>query len=226
VTATIKATAPFVSKAIGVPLPKLDAKIMAGKTLKELGFTEELIPRHHSPKAALFPFSKFTGADIILGPEMKSTGEVMGMDFDLGMALAKSQMAAAGILPTGGNVCINVKETDRPNIARIAQGYADLCFTLHATRGTGSVISETGILVKILPRLASGQRPDVIDLMKNKDMALVINTPSGKNPREDEVKIRTAAMQTHIPIMTTLRGANATLRAIKSLQGSDVQMRA
>ena len=219
-------TAPFVSKAIGVPLPKLAAKIMAGKTLKELGFTEEVIPKHHSVKEAVFPFSKFTGVDIILGPEMKSTGEVMGIDYDLGMAFAKSQMAAGGTLPTKGNVFISVKETDRPNVVRIAKGYADLGFTLYATSGTGSVITEAGIKVEILPKLASGQRPNVIDLMKNKDMALVINTPSGKNPREDEVKIRTAAMQNRIPIMTTLRGADAALRAIKSLQGSEVQVRA
>jgi|UniRef100_UPI0037849E9E carbamoyl-phosphate synthase large subunit len=219
-------TAPFVSKAIGVPLPKLAAKIMAGKTLKELGFTEEVIPKHHSVKEAVFPFSKFTGVDIILGPEMKSTGEVMGIDYDLGMAFAKSQMAAGGNLPTKGNVFISVKETDRPNVVRIAKGYADLGFTLYATSGTGSVITEAGIPVNILPKLASGQRPNVIDLMKNKDMALVINTPSGKNPREDEVKIRTAAMQNRIPIMTTLRGADAALRAIKSLQGSEVQVRA
>jgi len=219
-------TAPFVSKAIGVPLPKLAAKIMAGKTLKELGFTEEVIPKHHSVKEAVFPFSKFTGVDIILGPEMKSTGEVMGIDYDLGMAFAKSQMAAGGTLPTKGNVFISVKETDRPNVVRIAKGYADLGFTLYATSGTGSVIKEAGIEVNILPKLASGQRPNVIDLMKNKDMALVINTPSGKNPREDEIKIRTASMQNRIPIMTTLRGADAALKAIKSLQGSEVQVRA
>jgi carbamoyl-phosphate synthase large subunit len=219
-------TAPFVSKAIGIPLPKLAAKIMAGKTLKELGFTEEVHPKHHSVKEAVFPFSKFQGVDIILGPEMKSTGEVMGIDYDLGMAFAKSQMAAGGTLPTKGNVFISVKETDRPNVVRIAKGYADLGFTLYATSGTGSVISEAGIPVNILPKLASGQRPNVIDLMKNKDMALVINTPSGKNPREDEIKIRTASMQNRIPIMTTLRGADAALKAIKSLQGSEVSVRA
>jgi carbamoyl-phosphate synthase large subunit len=217
-------TAPFVSKAIGVPLPKLAAKIMAGMTLKELGFTEEVIPKHHSVKEAVFPFSKFAGVDIILGPEMKSTGEVMGIDYDLGMAFAKSQMAAGGTLPTKGNVFISVKETDRPNVVRIAKGYADLGFTLYATSGTGGVIKEAGIAVNILPKLASGQRPNVIDLMKNKDMALVINTPSGKNPREDEIKIRTASMQNRIPIMTTLRGADAALRAIKSLQGTEVQV--
>jgi carbamoyl-phosphate synthase large subunit len=219
-------TAPFVSKAIGVPLPKLAAKIMAGKTLKELGFTDEVHPAHYSVKEAVFPFSKFTGVDIILGPEMKSTGEVMGIDPDLGMAFAKSQMAAGGTLPTSGNIFISVKEADKQNVARIAKGYADLGFALFATPGTGDVIKEAGIPVNILPKLASGQRPNVIDLMKNKDMALVINTPSGKNPREDEVKIRTAAMQNRIPTLTTLRGADAALRAIKSMQGSEVQARA
>ena len=113
-------TAPFVSKAIGVPLPKLAAKIMAGKTLKELGFTQEVIPTHYSVKEAVFPFSKFPGVDIILGPEMKSTGEVMGIDPDLGLAFAKSQMAAGGTLPTKGNVFISVKEADKQNVARIA----------------------------------------------------------------------------------------------------------
>ncbi|MBP6783070.1 MAG: carbamoyl-phosphate synthase large subunit [Verrucomicrobiales bacterium] len=219
-------TAPFVSKAIGVPLPKLAAKIMAGMTLKELGFTEEVHPKHYSVKEAVFPFSKFTGVDIILGPEMKSTGEVMGIDMDFGLAFAKSQMAAGGTLPTKGNVFISVKETDRPNVVRIAKGYADLGFAIYATSGTGGEIEVAGIPVNILPKLASGQRPNVIDLMKNKDMALVINTPSGKNPRADEVKIRTAAMQNRIPIMTTLRGAEAALRAIKSLQGSEVEVRA
>ncbi|MBL9153463.1 MAG: carbamoyl-phosphate synthase large subunit [Verrucomicrobiales bacterium] len=219
-------TAPFVSKAIGVPLPKLAAKIMAGKTLKELGFTEEVTPGHYSVKEAVFPFSKFTGVDIILGPEMKSTGEVMGIDMDLGLAFAKSQMAAGGTLPTGGNVFISVKESDRPNVVPIARGYHELGFTLYATSGTAGDIAAAGIPVNILPKLASGQRPNVIDLMKNKDMALVINTPSGKNPREDEVKIRTAAMQCRIPIMTTLRGADAALRAIRSLQQSEVQVRA
>jgi len=219
-------TAPFVSKAIGIPLPKLAAKIMAGKTLKELGFTEEVHPKHHSVKEAVFPFSKFQGVDIILGPEMKSTGEVMGIDYDLGMAFAKSQMAAGGALPTSGNVFISVKETDRPNVVRIAKAYADLGFKIYATSGTGGVLKEANIEVTVLPKLASGQRPNVIDLMKNKDMALVINTPSGKNPREDEIKIRTASMQNRIPIMTTLRGADAALKAIKSLQGSEVQVRA
>ena len=219
-------TAPFVSKAIGIALPKLAAKIMVGKTLKELGFTSEIIPPHHSVKEAVFPFSKFTGVDIALGPEMKSTGEVMGIDADLGMAFAKSQMAAGGALPKGGNIFISVKESDKTTVTRIAKGYSELGFTIYATPGTGSVIEEAGIPVRKLPKLASGQRPNVIDLMKNKEMHFIINTPSGKNPREDEIKIRTAAMANRIPIMTTLRGADAALLAIKSLQASEVQVKA
>jgi len=219
-------TAPFVSKAIGIPLPKLAAKIMAGKTLKDLGFTEEILPPHFSVKEAVFPFSKFSGVDIALGPEMKSTGEVMGIDADFGIAFAKSQMAAGGALPTGGNIFISVKDTDRPQVARIAKGYADLGFTIYATSGTGGVIKESGIEVNILPKLASGQRPNVIDLMKNKDMHFIINTPSGKTPREDEVKIRTAAMQNRIPIMTTLRGADAACKAIKSLKERELKVAA
>ncbi|QIF05918.1 carbamoyl-phosphate synthase large subunit [Roseimicrobium sp. ORNL1] len=219
-------TAPFVSKAIGIPLPKLAAKIMAGKTLKELGFTAEVTPPHYSVKEAVFPFSKFTGVDIALGPEMKSTGEVMGIDSDLGMAFAKSQMATGGALPKGGNIFISVKESDKTVVPRIAKGYSDLGFTIYATPGTASVIEGAGIPVNKLPKLASGQRPNVIDLMKNKEMHFIINTPSGKNPREDEVKIRTAAMQNRIPIMTTMRGADAALKGIKSLQANEVQVQA
>lgn len=219
-------TAPFVSKAIGIPLPKLAAKIMAGKTLKELGFTSEVTPPHYSVKEAVFPFSKFSGVDIALGPEMKSTGEVMGIDSDLGMAFAKSQMAAGGALPKGGNIFISVKESDKAAVPRIAKGYADLGFNIYATPGTAAVIEAAGTPVNKLPKLASGQRPNVIDLMKNKEMHFIINTPSGKNPREDEVKIRTAAMANRIPIMTTIRGADAALKGIKSLQANEVQVQA
>jgi carbamoyl-phosphate synthase large subunit len=150
----------------------------------------------------------------------------MGIDSDLGMAFAKSQMAAGGALPKGGNIFISVKESDKAVVPRIAKGYSDLGFTIYATPGTAAVIEEAGIPVNKLPKLASGQRPNVIDLMKNKEMHFIINTPSGKNPREDEVKIRTAAMQNRIPIMTTMRGADAALKGIKSLQANEVQVQA
>ena len=219
-------TVPFVSKAIGVPLAKMAAKIMMGKKLADMGFTKEIVPPHFSVKEAVFPFSKFTGVDIALGPEMKSTGEVMGIDADFGVAFAKSQMAAGGALPTGGNIFISVKETDRAHVLPIAKGFADLGFTIYATSGTGTVIKDADIPVNILPKLASGQRPNVIDLMKNKNMHFIINTPSGKTPRADEVKIRTAAMQNRIPIMTTLRGADAACKAIKSLKDHELKVAA
>ncbi|TLD68797.1 carbamoyl-phosphate synthase large subunit [Phragmitibacter flavus] len=218
-------TAPFVSKAIGIPLPKLAAKIMAGKTLKELGYTEEIIPKHFSVKEAVFPFSKFPGVDITLGPEMKSTGEVMGIDSDLGLAFAKSQMAAGGTLPVKGNIFISVKETDKPAVAKLAKGYADLGFNIYATSGTASLLKAEGIEVNELPKLASGQRPNVLDHIKNKDMHFIINTPSGKTPREDEIKIRTAAVANRIPIMTTMRAADSALKAIRSLNERDISVK-
>ncbi len=219
-------TAPFVSKAIGVPLPKLAAKIMVGKTLQDLNFTKEIIPAHHSVKEAVFPFSKFPGVDITLGPEMKSTGEVMGIDADLGLAFAKSQMATGSTLPTEGNIFISVKETDKAAVAKIAKGYADLGFQIYATSGTAAIIETTGVKVHKLPKLASGQRPNVLDMMKNKHMQFIINTPSGKTVREDEIKIRTAAVANRIPIMTTIRGADAALRAVKSLKERDLDVKA
>lgn len=218
-------TAPFVSKAIGVPLPKLAAKIMVGQTLKELGFTEEIVPKHYSVKEAVFPFSKFPGVDIILGPEMRSTGEVMGLDPDLGLAFAKSQMAVGGSLPTQGNVFISVKDADKSSVVSIARGYSELGFVLYATSGTGAVLEGAGIPVTLLPKLATGQRPNIVDLMKSQKIVLVINTPSGRGTRADEMKIRAATMQYHIPIMTTLRGADAALRAIRSLQGNEISVR-
>ncbi|WP_009965208.1 carbamoyl-phosphate synthase large subunit [Verrucomicrobium spinosum] len=219
-------TVPFVSKAIGVPLAKYAAKIMMGEKLKDLGFTTEVTPPHYSVKEAVFPFSKFPGVDITLGPEMKSTGEVMGIDPDLGMAFAKSQMAAGGALPKGGNIFVSVKEADKASVAAVSKGYSDLGFVLYATPGTAQLLEAEGIPVKVLPKLASGQRPNVLDLIKNKQIQFIINTPSGKSPRADEIKIRTAAVANRIPIMTTLRAADASLRAIKSLQAADIEVRA
>lgn len=219
-------TVPFVSKAIGVSLARLAAKIMMGEKLVDLGFTKELTPSHYCVKEAVFPFSKFSGVDIALGPEMKSTGEVMGIDQDLGLAFAKSQMAAGGSLPTGGNIFISVKEADKAAVAEIAKQFSELGFTLYATAGTASQMQSQGVEVNVLPKLASGQRPNVLDLIKNKQIQFIINTPSGKSPREDEVKIRTAAVATRIPIMTTIRGAEAALKAIRSLQSKSFEVHA
>jgi carbamoyl-phosphate synthase large subunit len=210
-------TAPFVSKAIGVALPKLAAKIMAGRTLKELGFTEEIIPPHFSVKEAVFPFIKFPGIDITLGPEMRSTGEVMGIDADFGSAYAKAQMAAQPALPDGGNVFISVKDRDKAAVAPIAKDFADLGFQIYATSGTAAVLKENGIAAKTLHRLNEG-RPNVLDMIKNGEIHFIINTPSGQQPRKDEVIIRSAAVAGRIATMTTLRGARASADAIRAIR--------
>ncbi len=210
-------TVPFVSKAIGKPLAKLAAKIMAGQTLRELGFTEEIIPTHFSVKEAVFPFIKFPGVDIILGPEMRSTGEVMGIDADLGIAYAKSQMSAQPPLPTKGNVFISVKDADKDAVIPIAREFSELGFVIHATSGTAKVLTQAGVPVKNLLKLQEG-RPNVLDLIKNGEIQFIINTPSGQQPRRDEVVIRSAAVAGRVATMTTLRGARASAAAIRALQ--------
>ena len=210
-------TVPFVSKAIGHPLAKLAAKIMAGKTLRELGFTEEVIPPYYSVKEAVFPFIKFPGVDIILGPEMRSTGEVMGIDPDLGIAYAKSQMSAQPPLPTKGNVFISVKDSDKPAAIEVAREFVELGFTVLATAGTARLLADAGVPVKTLLKIQEG-RPNVLDLIKNGDIHFVLNTPSGQQPRRDEVVIRSAAVAARVATMTTLRGARASVAAIRAIQ--------
>ncbi len=210
-------TAPFVSKAIGVALPKLAAKIMAGRTLRELGFTEEIMPAHFSVKEAVFPFIKFPGIDITLGPEMRSTGEVMGIDADFGSAYAKAQMAAQPALPAGGNVFISVKDADKAAAVAVARDFADLGFTLYATEGTAAGIEAAGIPTRRLYRLSEG-RPNVLDMIKNGEIHFIINTPAGQQPRLDEVTIRSAAVANRIATMTTLRGAQASAAAIRAVR--------
>ena len=217
-------TVPFVSKAIGVPLAKLAAKIMAGKTLRELGFTKEIVPKHFSVKEAVFPFLRYQGMDISLGPEMKSTGEVMGMDVDLGLAYAKSQMAAPPPLPKKGNVFISVKDSDKESVIPIAREFVKLGFGIISTSGTADALAKAKIKVKKVFKLHEG-RPNVLDRVKNGDISFIINTPSGKIPREHEVMIRNAALAQKIPIMTTVRAAQASANGIRSLQKSKVQVR-
>jgi carbamoyl-phosphate synthase large subunit len=210
-------TVPFVSKAIGVPLAKLAAKVMVGKSLHELGFTHEVVPNHYSVKEAVFPFIRFAGIDITLGPEMKSTGEVMGIDQDFGLAYAKSQMAAQPPLPSEGNVFLSVKDTDKSSIVKLGKELVELGFTIYATSGTAAALASTGLHVNRLFKLSEG-RPHVIDMIKNDDIHLIINTPSGKTPREDEVKIRSLAVARRIPILTTISGVEASIRAMRSIQ--------
>jgi carbamoyl-phosphate synthase large subunit len=210
-------TVPFVSKAIGVPLAKLAAKVMTGVKLTELGFTEEVRPKFFAVKESVFPFSKFPGQDILLGPEMRSTGEVMGIGDDWGIAYAKSQMAAQPALPKTGKVFISVRDSDKTQVVAIAKELAALKFELCATGGTAKTLSEAGLTVQTLYKLVEG-RPNVLDLIKNGEIAMVINTPAGQTPRKDEVKIRTASVQHKIPIMTTLAGANAAILGIRALR--------
>ena len=210
-------TVPFVSKAIGVPLAKLAAKVMAGKTLKELGFTEEIWPSYWAVKESVFPFNRFHGQDILLSPEMRSTGEVMGLDADLGIAYAKSQMAANAPLPLGGRVFISVSDAHKDQVADIARQFTQLGFELVATSGTASVLEKAGLKVQRVFKLSEG-RPNALDLIKNREVTLVINTPSGQVPRADEVKIRTTAVYTGTSIMTTLSGAKAAALGIAALK--------
>ena len=212
-------TVPFVSKAIGVPLAKLAAKVMAGKTLQELGFTQEIWKNYWAVKESVFPFNRFHGQDILLSPEMRSTGEVMGLDADLGIAYAKSQMAANSPLPLAGRVFISVSDAHKSHAVEVAKDFTALGFELVATGGTASVLEKAGLKVQRIHKLQEG-RPNAIDLLKNKEIQLVINTPSGATPRADEVKIRTTAVYTGTPIMTTMSGAKAAALGIAALKKS------
>src|SRR5688572_27250207 len=217
-------TVPFVSKAIGVPLAKLAAKVMAGKKLKELGFAEEMWPKYWAVKESVFPFNRFHGQDILLSPEMRSTGEVMGLDADLGIAYAKSQMAAGAPLPMSGRVFISVSDAHKKEVASVARQFAELGFNIIATSGTASVLEAAGLKVERVAKLAEG-RPNAVDLLKNREVQLVINTPAGQTPRADEVKIRTTAVYTGTPIMTTLSGAKAAALGIAALRKSGYGVR-
>jgi carbamoyl-phosphate synthase large subunit len=218
-------TVPFVSKAIGVPLAKIAAKVMAGEKLADLGFTEEVIPKHYSVKEAVFPFVKFPGIDIVLGPEMKATGEVMGIDPDLGMAYAKSQMAASAALPLKGNLFISVKDRDKPRAVEIAREYHELGFNIFSTSGTAKFLEEASIPVTELFKLAEKRRPNVLDMIKNGEVDFIINTPSAdRSPRVDEITIRSTAVANAIPVMTNLRAAQASAMAIKSMQQGEMEV--
>jgi carbamoyl-phosphate synthase large subunit len=210
-------TVPFVSKAIGVPLAKVAAKVMAGKKLADLGFTTEIWTKYWAVKESVFPFNRFQGQDILLSPEMRSTGEVMGLDADLGIAYAKSQMAANSPLPMSGRVFISVSDADKDQVAEIARQFTDLGFEIVSTGGTARVLQEAGLKVSPVFKISEG-RPNSLDLLKNRTIQLVINTPAGQTPRADEVKIRTTAVYTGTPIMTTLSGARAAALGIAAIK--------
>jgi carbamoyl-phosphate synthase large subunit len=217
-------TVPFVAKAIGVPLAKLAAKVMAGKKLSELGFTREQTPKHWCVKEVVLPFVRFPGATIALGPEMRSTGEVMGLDEDLGVAFAKAQAAVKPGLPIKGNVFLSVKDADKPRAVKIARELEQLGFTIYSTSGTAKTLADAGIAVKKLAKISEG-RPNAVDLIKNGQIQMVLNTPGGMVPRRDENAIRSAAYAHNVCIMTTITGAAAAVEGIHALREKQVGVR-
>ncbi|MBD2277069.1 carbamoyl-phosphate synthase large subunit [Aphanizomenon flos-aquae] len=217
-------TVPFVSKATGVQLAKLASLIMSGKTLEEVKFTKEVIPSHIAVKEAVLPFSKFPGTDTILGPEMRSTGEVMGIDSDFGRAFAKAELGAGEKLPLQGTVFVSMSDRDKPLAADVIKEFIKLGFTIMATQGTRQVLQEQGLEVKSVLKLHEG-RPHVLDAIKNGNIQLIINTPSGEEAHADSKLIRRTALGYKIPIITTIAGARATAAAIRSLQNTTLDVK-
>jgi carbamoyl-phosphate synthase large subunit len=210
-------TVPFVSKATGVPLAKIATKVMAGKTLKQLGFTKEVVPEYISVKESVLPFSRFSGVDTILGPEMKSTGEVMGIDQNYGMAFAKSQLAAGQDMPLEGNVFVSVCDKDKREIIFVVKKLVDLGFKVFATEGTAQVLKFNNVPVQAIKKVAQGS-PNPLDEMQKGNISLIINTPSGELQRKDEQLIRSRAVLLGIPYVTTMAGAMAAVTGIESLK--------
>ncbi len=209
-------TVPFVSKAIGVPLAKLAMKVMLGKSLHELGFTQAPQPAHLSVKEAVFPFNKFPGVDVLLGPEMKSTGEVMGIDSDFGWAFAKSQAGAGAMLPTSGSAFISVKENDRPVSLDVARRLRALGFQIQATSGTADYLRTHGVEVATVNKVREG-RPHIVDHIKNGDVTLVVNTVRTASSHSDSLSIRREALQKGLSYYTTMRGAMAAVLGIEAM---------
>jgi carbamoyl-phosphate synthase large subunit len=217
-------TVPFVSKATGVQLAKLASLVMSGKTLEELKFTKEVIPSHIAVKEAVLPFSKFPGTDTILGPEMRSTGEVMGIDSDFGRAFAKAELGAGEKLPLQGTVFVSMSDRDKPLAADVIKEFIKLGFTIMATQGTRQILQKAELDVTSILKLHEG-RPHVLDAIKNGNIQLIINTPSGEEAHADSKLIRRTALGYKIPIITTIAGARATVAAIRSLQNTTLDVK-
>jgi len=216
-------TVPFVAKATGIPVAAIATKVMYGMSLKELGVTEEVIPTHVSIKESVLPFRKFPGVDIVLGPEMRSTGEVMGISDKFSLAFAKSQIAAGAVLPTRGKVFVSLARRHQDSVLEIGQQLRDLGFELLATSGTADRLRDGGVEVTTVKKIAEGQ-PNLIDYLKNDDVQLILNTPSGKGARTDEGRIRAEAVQHGVPCITTLAAAEAAVRAMKATQDDELQV--
>ncbi len=210
-------TAPFVAKATGVPIARIAAKVMAGKSLKELGIVSDPIPSHVSIKESVFPFRKFVGVDIVLGPEMRSTGEVMGVSKRFSIAFAKSQLGAGIVLPKEGNVFISVSERHKDRVGELSQRLHNMGFKLLATAGTARRLAEANIPVETVKKLAEGH-PNLIDHLKNEQVALILNTPNGKGARTDEGRIRATAVQNGVPCITTIQAAEAAVKAMEAMR--------
>jgi carbamoyl-phosphate synthase large subunit len=219
-------TVPYVSKSIGVPIAKVAARLMTGEKLAAIGFTKERHPKQTSVKAPVFPFNRFRGVDSVLGPEMQSTGEVMGIDMDAGVAFAKAMMAAGQRMPyQGGRVFLSVREADRTAATFVGQELERLGYEIFSTPGTRGALLAAGVAVEPIHKIRQG-RPNVLDLLTDKKLDLVINTPSGRGGRTDEGKIRAAAVQHGVPCITTLSGAAAALHAIERIRDRGYDVRA
>jgi carbamoyl-phosphate synthase large subunit len=217
-------TVPFVAKAIGRPLAKIAAKVMVGKTLRELGYLEETVPRHFSVKQPVFPFARFMGSDIILGPEMRSTGEVMGIASEFGVAFAKAMDAAGVALPDEGKVFLSVRDSDKRGVAFLGRKLVDLGLKIIATGGTYEALRRAGIETERIDKLGEG-RPDVLDAIKNDEIDLIINTPVGKGAHTDEGRIRREAIAKNVPVITTISGAAAAVNGIAAMRRRGVSVR-
>jgi carbamoyl-phosphate synthase large subunit len=218
-------TAPFVAKATGMPVAKIAAKVMAGVSLKEQGYTTDPVPHHVSVKESVFPFIKFAGVDIVLGPEMRSTGEVMGISERFSMAFAKSQLAAGTVLPSEGNLFISVADKGKPAIVDLAKRLHKLGYSLLATDGTAKVLEAADIPTRRVKKISEGH-PNLLDFLTDGEVALVMNTPRGKGARTDEGKIRAAAVQAGVPCLTTIEAATAAVRAMEALRDEEMQVQA
>ncbi len=217
-------TIPYVSKSIGVPLAKMAAKVMVGHSLEELGLSTEIIPTHFTVKEAVFPFDRFTGVDTLLGPEMKSTGEVMGIDNDFGRAYAKAQASAKNPMPVGGKVFISIKDYDKPSIHAMAAKLISLGFSIIATKGTASYLEMLGIKAETVNKVTEG-RPHCVDLIKNKEIDFIINTVTGAKAKKDSFSIRESALQYNVPYTTTVSGARATINAIEVMKNKQINIK-
>jgi carbamoyl-phosphate synthase large subunit len=219
-------TVPFVSKATGVPLAKIASLVMSGKSLESLGVTQEIIPKHIAVKEAVLPFNKFPSTDTLLGPEMRSTGEVMGIDSDFGKAFAKAEIGAGVDLALTGTVFVSMNERDKIAIVPVVQDFIDLGFKIVATSGTQKSLQSNGIKdVELVLKLHEG-RPHVVDSIKNNQIQLIINTPTGEESQTDAQLIRRMALDYRLPIITTISGAKATVAAIRSLQSEPLEVKA